>query len=185
MSARTLAEKIVALHHALDAGGIPHAFGGTLALAYLTEEPRATKDVDVNVFVPVDQAERVFSTLPAGVEWSAADVETVGRDAQVRLWWEHTPVDVFFDVDEIHRQAAAHALVVPFADVELPVLDGNELTVFKMMFSRPKDWLDIEEMLRAGTVDVGAVSAAFERIMGPDHEALGRFRALADVTTAG
>jgi len=174
-----LAEKIVAIHHALDAGSVPHAFGGALALAYLTEEPRATKDIDVNVFCPVDEVDRVFSALPQGVEAGADDVERVRDDAQVRLWWGHTPVDLFFDVEEIHRDAAAHTRTVPFAGISIPVLDGNELTVFKMMFSRPKDWLDITEMIRAGTVDVDQVAIAFGRIMGPNHEAIGRLRALA------
>lgn len=178
MSAPSLAEKLLAIHHALDDGGIPHAFGGAIALAYLTEEPRATKDIDVNVFCPAAAVDQVFEALPPGVSRGARDAASVRRDAQVRLWWDHTPVDLFFDVDEIHRDAAAHARTVPFAGVTIPVLDGNELAVFKMRYSRAKDWLDLTEMVRAGTVDVDVVSAAFARIMGPDHESIERLRAV-------
>jgi hypothetical protein len=32
----TLGEKVVELHEQLEAAGIPHAFGGALALAYYT-----------------------------------------------------------------------------------------------------------------------------------------------------
>src|SRR4029079_9320585 len=44
-----LAERIVALDEAL--ADVPHAFGGALALAYYAE-PRATVDIDLNLFVP-------------------------------------------------------------------------------------------------------------------------------------
>lgn len=178
MNAPSLAEKVVALHAGLDEAMIGHAFGGALALAYLTRDPRATKDIDVNVFAPVGEVERVLAALPPGVSRSADDVAAVRRDAQVRLWWDHTPVDMFFAVDAIHRQAEVRSRTVPFARIEIPVLDGNELTVFKMMFSRPKDWLDIEEMLRAGAIDVDAVCTAFGRIMGPDHAANARLRTI-------
>ena len=45
---------------ALEQSGIPWAFGGALALAYATSEPRGTRDVDVNVFVSSDHAVDVF-----------------------------------------------------------------------------------------------------------------------------
>ena len=49
-----LAAKLVALHDALDEAAIPHAVGGAIALGYYAE-PRATIDVDINVFVPVTE----------------------------------------------------------------------------------------------------------------------------------
>lgn len=178
MTAASLVDKLLAIHHAFAAGAIPHAFGGALALAYLTEEPRATKDIDVNVFCPADDVDRVFAALPPDVDRDTDAAARVRSDAQVRLWWGHTPVDVFFDVDEIHRDAAAHAREVPFAGATIPVLDGNELAVFKMMSSRPKHWLDIAEMIRAATIDPDLVATAFARIMGPEHEAIERLRAM-------
>ncbi len=48
----TLTERVAALHAALRGAGIPHAFGGALALAFCTAEPRGTQDIDVNVFLP-------------------------------------------------------------------------------------------------------------------------------------
>ena len=44
-------EKIVAIEGALALADIPHAFGGANALAYYGT-PRATADIDLNVFVP-------------------------------------------------------------------------------------------------------------------------------------
>jgi len=48
----TLAERLVALHRALERRQVPHAFGGAIALAYRTLDPRGTSDIDVNLFVP-------------------------------------------------------------------------------------------------------------------------------------
>lgn len=182
MNGLSLVARVVALHEALDTAGVAHAFGGALALAYHIAEVRATMDIDVNVFVTPDNAERVFTALPPGVLTSPADVDAVRGDAQVRLWWDDTPVDLFFDLDAIHRQAAQHVRVVPFAGITIPILGSTELTVFKMMYSRGKDWVDIAAMLDAGTIDVDAAAAAFARIMGADHEALKRLRELARTT---
>ncbi len=57
MTDPTLPEKVLRLHKALKRRKLPHAFGGALALAYCTEEPRATRDIDVNVFVGKDDIE--------------------------------------------------------------------------------------------------------------------------------
>jgi len=86
---------------------------------------------------------------------------------------------LFFDLHDVHRQAADHALMVPFADAALPILGSTELTVFKMRFSRPKDWVDIQAMFDAGSLDVGAITSTYGRIMGADDVALGRLHDLA------
>jgi hypothetical protein len=179
MSTPSLVSKVRSLHVALEAARVSHAFGGALALAYYIDDVRATKDIDLNVFGTPEEVERVLTAMPEGVVWSADEVANVRRDAQVRLWWDATPVDLFFDVDDIHRAAADHQRLVPFAGVEIPILGSTELTVFKMMYSRAKDWVDIAAMLDAGTVDVDAVSAAFGRMMGRDHPALARLTELA------
>jgi hypothetical protein len=174
VSGLTLVERILAIDDAFQRAQIPHAFGGALALAYYTDEVRATKDIDVNVFVGPNDAEQVLASLPEGVLWSGADVEAVSRDGQVRLWWDDTPIDLFFDLHAIHDVAASHTVLVPFADSVLPILGSTELAVFKMMFSRPKDWVDIDSMLEARSLDVAAVSAAYRSVMGDDAERLER-----------
>jgi hypothetical protein len=174
----SLVEKIVAVHSALDRAGVRHAFGGALALAYYTDDVRATKDIDVNVFVQPTDAVRVLEALPPGVEWSAADVAAIKQNGQVRVWWGETPVDLFFDQHQIHADAARHAITVPFAGHEISILSSTELAVFKMMFSRSKDWVDIEAMIDAGSLDVSAAGAAFARIMGDNDVALDRLHEL-------
>ena len=57
----SLVEKIVEVHRGLTRVGIDHAFGGALALAYYTDEPRATADIDLNVALPASDARRAFA----------------------------------------------------------------------------------------------------------------------------
>ncbi len=48
--------------------GVSHAFGGALALAFHVGGPRATRDIDVNVFLPsinVDQVEQALTKRAA------------------------------------------------------------------------------------------------------------------------
>src|SRR5207253_7611283 len=131
---------------------VPHAFGGAIALAYCTEEPRGTRDLDVNVFLPPTRAAGVLAALPAGTALRADDVVAAERDGQVRVWWDDTPVDVFFDVHDFHREVAAGVRLVPFAGAEIPVLGCVALVVFKALYSRTKDWADVEAVLEAGAV---------------------------------
>jgi hypothetical protein len=146
----SLVEKIVSLHASLQAAGIDHAFGGALALAYCTGEPRATADVDLNVFVSPRDAETVFAAMPRPVTVGAAAVTEAADRGQVRLWWDETPVDVFFGYHQFHKAVGGRTRLVSFADSEIPVLDCSDLTVFKAIFGRPRDWVDIEAMAEAG-----------------------------------
>jgi hypothetical protein len=57
-----LAPKIVSLHEMLDSAGVPHQFGGAIALAWY-RNPRATTDIDVNVTLPPAAAEPVLGLL--------------------------------------------------------------------------------------------------------------------------
>jgi len=170
----TLPERLVALHEALAARRIPHAFGGAIALAYWTLDPRGTIDIDVNVFVPADRAERVLRALPAGISQPDDAAGTIARDAQIRLWWDEVPVDLFFDYVPIHADAARNRRRVPFAGTRVPVLGPTELAVFKVMFDRTQDWADIEAMLAAGTLDLEAVRSELRTLLDPGDERFGR-----------
>lgn len=170
----TLPERLVALHRSLAGGSVPHAFGGAIALAYATLDPRGTSDIDVNLFVPADAAAVALRALPEGLHVTADAADVIARDGQIRLWWDDTPVDLFFDYAPIHAAAARHARLVPFADTRIPVLGPVELAAFKAMFDRTRDWADLEAMAAAGALDVEAVRAALEPMLDPDDPRYGR-----------
>lgn len=162
----TLPDKVLALHDALGADGIGHAFGGALALAYYAE-PRATVDIDVNVFVPPEQFDAVVAVLsPLGVS-APVEAAAVERDGQCRLWWGRTPVDVFFAYDEIHDAMRRSVRTMPFGAGWIPVLGPEHLVVCKAVFDRPKDWLDIEQVVvTVEALDVEEVRRRVARIVG-------------------
>jgi hypothetical protein len=162
-----LAERLLEVHAALDAAAVPHAFGGAIALAYCTEEPRGTRDVDVNIFVGADRAGPILAALPPGVAVHTRDVAAAERDGQVRVWWEDTPVDVFFNVHDFHEAAAASVRIVPFSGVTIPVLGCDALAVFKVVFNRTRDWADVEAMLEVDAFDRPAVVGWAVRLFGP------------------
>ncbi len=169
MKEPSLPDKVVALHDALEHGGIAHAFGGALALAYYAE-PRTTVDVDLNVFVTADHAHDIAVVLgPLGVDTAPLAGPTPARDGQVRCRWGRTPIDLFFSYDTLHEAMRANTQSVPFGPDTIPILGPEHLVVCKAVFNRPKDWLDIEQVL--ATVDgfdsVDAVTE-LERVVGPD-----------------
>ena len=166
MSRLTLAQRILALDDALT--DVPHAFGGALALAYYAE-PRATIDIDVNVFVPATRfAEVAVPLIALGAAADEPDVEAlVRRDGQARVMWDATPIDLFFAYDAFHDAAAAGRRTVPFADRSIPVLAPEHLVVCKVVFDRAKDWVDIDAVLADGTpLDAAEVLRWVGRIAG-------------------
>lgn len=164
----SLIDQIVAVGEALDRAKVPWALGGALALAYATAEPRGTRDIDVNVFVGSGDAARVFEALPDGVVFTAADVAEARRSDQVRLWWESTPVDVFFAAEAFHFEVAERCREVPFEGRRLRVLCAEDLAVFKALFDRTKDWADIEAMVDSNAIDVHLAADHLAELLGDD-----------------
>jgi hypothetical protein len=169
----SLTEKIVRLHKALDESELPHAFGGALALAYCTADPRATHDIDVNVFVRPDHVDEVLAALPRGVVAGEDDRRLLSRDGQARLWWDGTPIDVFLSYHPFHDQAQERSRRLPFGKLsDLPVLSCRDLAVFKAFFSRPKDAVDLATMAADGQLEVAAVLADVSELLGADSSNL-------------
>ncbi len=148
-----LNEKLLVLHRSFVEANIPHAFGGALALAYCIAEPRATVDLDVNVFVAVTEAASVLDSLPDEIRVEPRHVEAVTQNAQVRVRWDETAIDLFFNDHEFHVSASARVRIVPFEDDEIPILDCTDLVVLKAILDRPKDWMDIELADDIGSID--------------------------------
>ena len=174
----TVVERILALHAALDAAGVPHAFGGALALAWCTQRARGTVDIDVNVFVSHDAAGEVFDALPEGVAVTAEARRAVAADGQARLWWGRTPVDLFFNTASFHEQAATRVRFESFAGQRVPFLACRDIAVFKVFFDRTQDWADLEQMAAAGTLDIDTVAAVIAAHLGPRDSRIDRLRSL-------
>jgi len=173
-----LVEKLLAIHRALKGHSLPHAFGGAIALAYCVEEPRGTRDLDVNIFVDASDAARALEALPDGVRVSTQDIETVQREGQTRLFWDGVPVDVFLNNLPLHEEVANGVLWVPLGDEQIPVLDCASLVVFKSFFNRARDWGDIEEVAAATPQDVDTAAKTLATLVGEDDPS---YRRLAEI----
>jgi hypothetical protein len=169
----------VAVHEMLDSMAVPHQFGGAVALAWY-RSPRATTDIDLNVTVAPKDAGAVLGALThLGVTVSPSDRALIGRDGQARLDWEGSYLDLFFATLDLHLRMAERARPVSFGPVRIPILSPEHLIVCKVVFDRPKDWLDIEEMIAWGTaIDADETLGWIEQILGSDSEQYMRLTAL-------
>jgi hypothetical protein len=174
-----LGQRLIEVNKTLTEARLEHAFGGAIALAYCTEEPRGTRDLDVNVFVAPERAREVLAALPDPVVVSEADLTMAEQEGQVRLWWgQDTPIDLFLDIHDFHRDVERGVRWVSFEGRTIPVLGCMALAVFKALFDRTKDWADIEEMIKRGSFDVGEAVAWIERLAA-DAPAARRMASLA------
>jgi len=147
----TLSEKVLLIEEGFARRRIPHAFGGAIALAYYAT-PRATIDIDVNVFAGVERADEVLGALEGLGAEPLRELERarLARDDQARVLWDGTPVDLFFAYDPLHESCLARRRRVPFGEGDaIHVLAPEDLLVFKALFDRDKDWRDIEELVYA------------------------------------
>lgn len=173
-----LVEKLFAIHDSLTRASVPHAFGGAIALAYCVEEPRGTRDLDVNIFVDASKAKPTLACLPPGVRVRPGDIAKVERDGQARLDWEGTPVDVFLNNVPLHEAVAGTVVWVPLAGREVPVLDCASLAIFKAFFDRTKDWADMEAIAQATPEDIDIAAATIAELVSPDDPAVERLESL-------
>jgi hypothetical protein len=174
-----LAPKIVSLHEMLESSGVPHQFGGAIALAWY-RNPRATSDIDLNVTVPPAAAAPVLGLLvQLGVTVSADERAIIASDGQARLDWNGSFLDLFFATFELHEDMARRARLVRFGPVEIPILSPEHLIACKAVFDRPKDWLDIDEMVKWGT-EIDSALALFwvADILGTEAEPYARLVSL-------
>ncbi len=175
-----LVEKLFTIHDALTEAGLAHAFGGAIALAYCVEEPRGTRDLDVNIFADASEAEAVLGSLPQGVRVGKRDIAKVKRDGQARLDWDGTPIDVFLNNIPLHDAVAASVVWVRLEGREVPVLDCASLVIFKAFFDRTKDWADIEAIAVATPKDIEGAAETIADLIGNDDPAVEKLKALAD-----
>lgn len=176
-----LFDRVALLASALDGAGIPYAFGGAIAYAYYGE-PRATQDIDINIFTRETEAGPVLEALAAiGVTIDMTrDVALIRRDGQIRLRWDQIPVDLFFATFEFLDACRDRVRRVPFEGREIPILSPEDLAVCKVAFNREQDWLDLRKMvaIQGERLDAAYIREWLTIILGADDPRTRRFEAL-------
>lgn len=173
-----LGDKIVAVHKCLTNANIAHAFGGGLARAAYAE-PQAMIDVNVNVFLDAARHEDVIERLAALGVASEIPTEQVVHEGQCRVAWDATPIDLFYAYHDLHWAMRRTTRAAQFRGRSIPVLAPEHLLTCKVIFNRPKDWLDIEQIL-VGALDADRDEVAdwLDRIVGSDDPRAQRFAEL-------
>ena len=174
-----LGSKLIVIDAALTAAGIPHAFGGAIALAYCTRHPRATSDLDINVFLDTEQVDEILASMPRQISITSRNRTLLAENGQDRLWWGDTPVDVFLNTHSFHDDVSRRIRWEKFEGRQIPLLTCHDLAVFKAMFNRLKDWADLQEILGAGALDVEALRRTLVGLLGADDERLTRLDEIA------
>jgi hypothetical protein len=145
--------RVVAVHEALAAAGIPHAIGGAIALGHYAE-PREIRDIDVNVFVPPERRPEVEAAL-AGLGDGGP------------------PVHLFFAEDALHEAMPAAVRQMPCGGSTIPIVSPEHLVIRKVLLDRPKDRPDIEAILAATEpLDLEEIETWLQRLAGPNDPRL-------------
>jgi len=64
-----------------------------------------------------------------------------------------------------------------FAGIHVNVLSAEDLAVFKALFDRSRDWVDIDEMAAAGVLDREMAAARLASLLGPNDPRIARLAA--------
>jgi hypothetical protein len=156
---------------ALDRAQIPHAIGGAIAYGFFGAA-RGTHDVDINVFVPGADAARALDVLIlAGlrIDRSVA-LQTAVERGDARGHFASMPIDVFFNSIPVHERAARRTRQVVLHGRRIRVLSPEDTAVFKMLFHRGKDLVDVERLvaLMQRELDTTYVRQALVEVVGED-----------------
>jgi hypothetical protein len=171
------AEAGVRIARALEKDGIAHALGGALALG-AHGVPRGTLDVDLNVFVSDAEIPRVIAVLHGlGVEVDAgAALARARNDGMFVGTWSGIRIDVFVpSIDFSHEAGRTRVSMTDDAGNSVWFLSPEALTVFKLLFFRPKDLADLERLLavQGAALDRSYVRRWIVDMMGPEDERVG------------
>lgn len=157
---------------------VSYAIGGALALA-VAGVPRGTADVDVNVFVEDTQLPHVLTLLESlGMELDRdASIARARRDGMFVARWDGMRIDVFLPSIPFAREAErTRTRIVDAAGWSGWFLSAEALTVFKLLFFRGKDLVDLERLIAVRPdLDRAYVRAAIVEMMGDDDERVRRW----------
>ncbi|WP_370247416.1 hypothetical protein [Nocardioides sp.] len=169
MNVPILLARLQSVHHSLSRAGFDHAVGGAIALAVHVREPRFTAHIDLNITADVQVPERLLGCLPADLEPDPGAATRLRRDHQLRFHWRDpdTPLDLFLPVHPtFHALVVERAQPVDFLGAGIKVLTATDLMVFKTLFNRSKDWVDIETLVADGAGSGDEALAWVREIVG-------------------
>lgn len=175
---RSAAEAAQLIAAALEQAGLPYAIGDALALA-VAGVPRGTADVDVNLFVSGDRIGEAIATFAGlGMNLDVDDVKVQARDRGMFIArWNGMRIDVI--LPSIPFSGEAERTRVRMTDASGWsgwFLSAEALSVFKLLFFRGKDMVDLERLVAVRhELDHAYVRRAIVDMMGDDDPRITRW----------
>jgi hypothetical protein len=143
----------------LDEDGIPYGIGGAIALG-VWGAPRATKDIDLSVFVARDELPRVLDSLErAGVLVNRDDAaRDVARIGLFKGRYAGMIVDVFLSEHPQYEEMGRRVQRVTDAQGwSWSFISAEDLCIHKLIFGRPRDIADLQNLMATRTLDLAYV----------------------------
>ena len=154
---------------ALEKKGCEYALGGAIALGYWGQ-PRGTVDVDLTVFLPPDRPYDLLHLLQElSCEFSSSEaLKSLNQFGFCHVRHLGIRVDVFLPTVAFYEEARKRRRRVALEDAHVMVWSPEVLAVFKMMFFREKDHLDLKKILQVqgSTLDRSWIRGRLEDIFG-------------------
>jgi hypothetical protein len=173
---------------AFERDGIEYAIGGALAYGFWGV-PRATVDIDVNVFVEDEQIERVVHTLTKLGAAATAEQARVEADTQgmFQARWGIYRVDLFTPSVPFSWEAMTTRVRIEALGHSAWILSAEATAVFKLLFFRPKDVIDLQRLVATmgAKLDAAYVRDRIVAMMGEDDERTRRWDEIVATYTPG
>lgn len=140
---------------ALEAAGVPYAIGGALAYG-LWGDPRGTHDVDINLFVDSNGLDRALDAMSVcGLVIDRQAARAADRRGDVMIGWcEGTRIDLFTPSIPFSWEAGTTRVVVEGPLGSAAFLSAEATAIFKLLFFRPKDLVDVEKLVAVQGADL-------------------------------
>lgn len=168
----TAAEVARTIADGLEQNALSYAVGGAIALGFYAT-PRATIDVDVNIFVPPASGMDTVLAALVGMGFAAEReppelIRQAREEGQFRGTMGNVRVDVFVPAIAYYAELESRRREVVLFGRPLWIVGPDDLAVLKMMFFRRKDLADVEAMARelGGQLDHAFVRAKLVELVG-------------------
>jgi hypothetical protein len=162
-----------AIREGLDGLGLAWMVIGGVAVIG-SGAPRYTADIDATVSAPEASADDIIAALRShGIEPRIADASAFARDRHVLLLRHAAsgvPLDITFAWLPFEDEAIRASRRADYAGVSVPLPRVDDLIIYKLVASRPKDVEDVERLLalHAPALDVPRL----KRVIGEFAQAL-------------
>jgi hypothetical protein len=167
----------------LESQHFSYALGGALAFS-VWAVPRATADIDLNIWCSPDRIEETVGLLYAagvgGPEKGIA-IKQAEEDGVAYVSWQGIRLDVFVPSIPFYDEAYRTRVRAEVPDIGAAwVLSKEALCVFKMLFFRLKDILDVEKLIAVQREDLDSdfVVTQLAEMLGEEDERVLKFKSL-------